>query len=103
MPASAIGKVSPGREFGAIARRGGYTALERSENVAEWIRLTDKVLSQLATKSHVGRPEGGVRAAAREIGVDKDSAHRAEKIAALSDEAKEAPREARLDDNQSAP
>jgi ParB family transcriptional regulator, chromosome partitioning protein len=87
------------------------TALERSEQIAEWIKLTaekaeaDKnaeVLAQVAQNPQGGRPEGGVRAAARELGVDRDSARRAVKIASITSEAKEAVRSAGLADNQSA-
>lgn len=68
------------------------TVLERDQHVAEWIRLTEeKDLSQVGTKSGaVGRPEGGIRAAARELGIAKNDAHRAVKVASLSDAAKTA-------------
>ena len=48
------------------------------------------------------RPQGGVNAAARELGISKTDAHRAVKVAALSPEAKEAARDAGLADNQAA-
>ncbi|MEJ0093339.1 MAG: hypothetical protein WDN46_07855 [Methylocella sp.] len=51
----------------------------------------------------VDEPEGGISAAAREIDVERTEVRRAEKVASLSDDAKEAAREAGLDDNQSAP
>jgi ParB-like chromosome segregation protein Spo0J len=82
--------------------RAELTKLERDEQVAEWIRLTEEASSQVATKPKDGRPESGVRAAARELGVDKDDAHRAVKVASLSDEAKAAAREHGLDNNRSA-
>jgi hypothetical protein len=80
------------------------TALERSEHVAEWIRLTEasQVSAQVDPKPQGGRPEGGVNAAARELGVERKQAHRAVKIDGLTDEAKEAARAAGLADNQSA-
>ena len=82
--------------------RAELTALERDEHVAEWIWLADLQSSQLATieskrvdgRGH--RPEGGVRAAARELGIDKDDAHRAAKVAALSAEAKAVAKEFRV-------
>ena len=48
-----------------------------------------------------GRPQSGVRAAARELGVDRNEARRAVRIASIAPEAREAAREAGLDDNQS--
>lgn len=89
-------------EIAENLHRAELTTLERDEQIARWISLTDKkVLSQPATKPQGGRPEGGIRAAARELGVDKDDAHRAMKVAALSEEAKAAARDAGLDDNRS--
>jgi hypothetical protein len=82
--------------------RSELTALERAENIAEWVKLTDK-LAQVGQVSKGGRGnEGGIAAAARELGVERKVADRADKIAALSDEAKEAARDAGLDDNQTA-
>jgi hypothetical protein len=49
-----------------------------------------------------GRPEGGTRAAARELGVNREEARRAVRIASIAPQAREAAREAGLDDNQSA-
>ncbi|MBM3576914.1 MAG: hypothetical protein FJX40_04440 [Alphaproteobacteria bacterium] len=83
------------------------TALERDEYIAEWIRLAEKkakgISSQVATKSKsdsnpngAGRHDSGVRKAARELGIGKDEAHRATKVAGLSDEAKQAARSALL-------
>ena len=63
--------------------------MERSEHVAEWVRLAeqrDRVSAQLAPKlSHrgrngAGRPSGGANAATREIGVKRTEAQRAVKI-----------------------
>jgi hypothetical protein len=68
--------------------RAELTTLERDEHVAEWIRLADAVSTQVVSKPQGGRPEGGTRAAARELGVNRDDARRATKIAALSDEAR---------------
>lgn len=87
-------------EISENLHRADLTKLERDEQVAEWISITERISSQNATKP--GRPEGGVRAAARDLGVDKDDAHRAVKVASLTDEAKEAARETGLDDNRSA-
>lgn len=80
-------------EIAENLHRAGLTALERDEEVARWIELTEAkpISSQVATKfSARGRPESGINAAARELGIDKDDAHRAVKVASLSDEAKQA-------------
>jgi ParB-like chromosome segregation protein Spo0J len=89
-------------EIAENLHRAELTQLQRDEQVAEWIRLTDEgVSSQLAKKPQGGRPESGINAAAREIGVGKDDAHRAVKVASLSDEAKAAAVKHGLDDNRS--
>jgi ParB family chromosome partitioning protein len=97
------------RELCEIAEnlhRAELTALERDVQIARWIELTaamqTQVSSQVATKPQGGRPESGVRAASRELGIDKDDAQRAVKVASLSDEAKQAARDAGLDDNRAA-
>ncbi|HEV7415805.1 MAG TPA: ParB N-terminal domain-containing protein, partial [Tianweitania sediminis] len=48
------------------------------------------------------RPEGGIRAAARELGIDRDDARRAVTVASLSPEAKAAAKASGLDNNRSA-
>ena len=83
--------------------RAELTVAQRADHIAEWIKLTtEKVSSQVETKPQCGRPESGVSAAARELGIGKAEAHRAVKIARITPEAKEAAHEAGLDDNQSA-
>lgn len=90
-------------EIAENLHRAELTALERDEQVALWVKLNaERISSQPATKIDRGRPEGGVNAAARELGLSKDSAHRAVKVAGLSDAAKEAARASGLDDNRSA-
>lgn len=89
-------------EIAENLHRAELTALERSEHIAEWVRLSEIVSSQVATKPQNGRPESGVNKASREIGVSKDDAHRAVKVDSLTQEAKEAAREVGLDDNRSA-
>jgi hypothetical protein len=66
------------------------TNLERSEHIAEWVRLAEKQSLQVATKGH--RPESGVNKAARELGIEQTDAHRSVKVAGLTDEAKDAAR-----------
>lgn len=69
--------------------------------MAEWIRLAEQKaavnLAQSAPKSKTernpkgsGRKGGGIRAASRELGIDRDAARRARKVASLSDAAKSA-------------
>jgi ParB-like chromosome segregation protein Spo0J len=89
-------------EIAENLHRSELTKLERDDNIAEWIKITERISSQLATKMERGRPESGINAAARDLGIDKDDAHRAVKVASLSDEAKEAARETGLDNNRSA-
>lgn len=95
-------------EISENLHRAELTVLERDEHIAEWIRLADLHSSQFATNESMRvdgrghRKAGGVRAASRALGIDKDDAHRAVKVASLSPEAKEAAREAGLDNNRSA-
>ena len=94
--------------------RADLTVQERSAHVAEWIRLTeakevqgappsgDKP-AQLGRVSKGGRSkEGGISAATRELGITRQEGQRALKIDSIVPEAKEAAREAGIDDNQSA-
>ena len=92
-------------EIAENLHRADLTVLERSEHVAEWIRLSEKkeeVLTQVASKPKGGRPEGGVRAASRDLGIDLTEAQRAVKINSMSPEAKTAAIEAKMDDSQTA-
>lgn len=90
-------------EIAENLHRAELTKLERDEHVAEWIKITDGLhASQSATHRQAGQQPGGINAAARELGIDKDDAHRAVKIDSLTDEAKAAARETGLDNNRSA-
>jgi ParB-like chromosome segregation protein Spo0J len=91
-------------EIAENLHRAELKALERDAHAAEWIRLAEEKLSQDATVSSKGGRghEGGVRAAARELGITKDDAHRALKVASLPAEAKQVAREIGLDNNRSA-
>ncbi len=91
-------------EIAENLHRAELTKLERDDNIAEWIKITDRISVQSAPKMDRdrGRPEGGISAAARELGVEETDAKRAVKVASLSNEAKEAARETGLDDNRSA-
>jgi len=84
--------------------RAELTASQRAEQIVEWVKLTEEKReaqgAQIAQK--VGRPESGNSLAARELGISRDDVRRAQTIAALPEETKEAARDAGLDDNQSA-
>jgi hypothetical protein len=87
-----------------LLHRAELTALERSEQIAEWARITESISgATCATKPGAGQgSKGGVRAASRELGLDRTEVQRSIKIAGLSAEAKEAARDVGLDDNRSA-
>jgi ParB-like chromosome segregation protein Spo0J len=88
-------------EIAENLHRADLTVLERAEHLAEWIRLTEaEVSTQVAPKPQGGRPESGIRAAARELGIERTDAQRSIKIASITPGAKEAAREAGMDDNQ---
>lgn len=90
-------------EISENLHRSELTVQERSEHIAEWVRLTErKVSGQVAQKPQGGRPEGGVSAASRELGLERTDVRRAVQIAGISEDAKEAARSAGLNDNQTA-
>lgn len=89
-------------EIAENLHRAELTTLERSEHIAEWVRLAERISAQVAPKLEVGRPESGVSKAARDLGIERTEAQRAVKVAGLTDEAKEAAKEVGLDNNQSA-
>lgn len=100
-------------EISENLHRSDLTVLERSQHIAEWVRLSiDRAevdgedqgfLVQLAPKPQGGRPEGGIRAAERELGFEHTEVQRAVTIATkLAPEAKNESIAQDLDDNQSA-
>jgi ParB family chromosome partitioning protein len=90
-------------EIAENLHRAELSVLERSEHVAEWIALTDSV-AQVAPRTKAGKfAEGGVRAAARELHVDRDAASRAVKVASIAPEAKQAAIDAGLSDMNARP
>jgi ParB-like chromosome segregation protein Spo0J len=91
-------------EISENLHRSELSALERDELIAEWIRLieTPGVSRQVDAKPQGGRPEGGVRAAARELQISEPDARRAIKVASISNEAKAAAREVGLNINRTA-
>lgn len=96
-------------EIAENLHRADLTALQRDEQIAEWVRVTDEIqsaqLAPIESKREDGRghrAESGINRAAREIGVERTSAQRAIKVAGLTAEAKKAAREEGLDNNRSA-
>ena len=91
-------------EISENLHRAELTVLERSEHVAEWVRLVNEKPAQLGPVSAKGGRghEGGINSASRELGLTRQSAQRAVKIDGLSADAKAAARDAGLGDNQSA-
>ena len=104
-------------EIAENLHRTELTALERSDHIAEWVRLAEErrkastivgpktakaQLAPLGRSHRGGRPDQGINAAVRELGVDRTAAQRAVKIAALAPDAKAEARALGLDDNRSA-
>lgn len=96
-------------EISENLHRSELTALQRDEHIARWLELEKAIqsaqLAQNESKRADGRGhrhEGGLSKAARDIGVNRDAARRAEKVAGLSSEAKDAARSVGLDNNRSA-
>jgi hypothetical protein len=107
-------------EIAENLHRAELTALERSEQIAEWIRLCEKRIqpAQLAPpefarikpaqikpsgyKSPPRQQQRGINSAVRELGVDRTEAQRAVKIDSLAPEAKIEAKALGLDHNQRA-
>jgi ParB family chromosome partitioning protein len=68
--------------------------LRRSTQIARWIELTtakqETISAQVEPKIDRGRPEGGINAASRDLGIDRNEAQRAVKIAGIEDDAVQA-------------
>ena len=77
-------------------------ALERDKLVAEWVKLTGEVSTQVVLKPQGGRPEDGIRRASRDLRLNREDVRRATKVASLSPEAQDAAREVGIDGNRSA-
>ncbi len=90
-------------EIAENLHRGELTALEVNEHRAEYLRLYNKRVSakRLAETKRVesGRPEGGISAASRAVGISRQAAEIADKIADIVPEAKEIARDSGLDTN----
>ena len=95
-------------EIAENLHRAELTALERSEHVDQWIKLSkerSEAKAQVApseAKHTGGRPDQGINAAVRELGIDRTEAQRSVKIAGLAPEAKAEARALGFDDNRSA-
>jgi ParB family chromosome partitioning protein len=100
-------------EIAENLHRAELSVQDRADHVARWIDLARErceagVSAQLEPKlssrgrDGEGRPESGINAASRELGIDRNEAQRAIKIAAMTPEAKAAAKDAGLDNNQSA-
>jgi ParB family chromosome partitioning protein len=87
-------------EIAENLHRADLTAQERSDQIAEWVRLVSDKLSETPSSSG-GRP-GAAAAASRALGVNEREVQRAVKMANLAPEAKRAAKDVGLDDNQSA-
>jgi hypothetical protein len=95
-------------EIAENLHRAELTALERSDQIDEWLKLAVEDADKPAQHAQVspgsvGRGnKGGLSEAAREIGVTREGARRPQTIAAMPAEAKDAARDLGLADNQSA-
>jgi ParB/RepB/Spo0J family partition protein len=85
-------------EIAENLHRAELTVLERREQIAEWMKLKGAQVGQVSG----GRGnKGGISAAAEQLGVTRQEAQRSVQIASITPEAKEAARDAGIDDNQS--
>lgn len=108
MPASIIEADDVAAELSMIAEnlhRSDLTALQRDEQVARWIDLVrpqDKGVQIAPPKGGKQPYDIGLGAAERDLGLNRDDARRAVRVAGLAPEAKEAARGVGLDNNRSA-
>lgn len=90
-------------EIAENLHRAELTVLERDEHIAEWVRLAGVCKgAQVAPPGGAQPNDKGIKAASRELGIERTAAQRATKVAGLSPEAKAAAKETGLDKNQSA-
>ena len=78
------------RARNSALHRSEMTVVQRSEQVARWVQLADRVSAQVAPKPQGGRPEKGVNKASRDLNIERTEVQRAVKIASLAPEAKAA-------------
>lgn len=90
-------------EIAENLHRAELTVLERSEHVAEWVRLAEERKgAQVAPPGGKQPHDKGIKAATRELGIERTEAQRATKIDAITPEAKAEAKILHLDNNQSA-
>ena len=96
-------------EISENLHRAELTVTQRAEQIAEYVDLAkqkreaEKVSARVAPKPQGGRPEAGDRLAARDLGVSsRDEVRRAQAVASLPEETKEAARSLGYDNNRSA-
>lgn len=82
--------------------RADLTVLQRDRQVARWVELVGGKLGQVGPVYGGRGNEGGVRAASRDLGLSKQDASRALKVASLSPDAQQAAIDTGLDDNRTA-
>jgi ParB-like chromosome segregation protein Spo0J len=94
------------RELQEIAEnlhRSELTTLERDAQIARWAELIAVKVGQVDPPSGGAQPaEKGIRKVARELNLERKDVERAVKVASISPEAKQAARDAGLDDNRTA-
>jgi hypothetical protein len=96
-------------EIAENLHRAELSALERADHVKKWRDLTLEAHARQPDANENRRadgrghrPEGGNRLAARSLGLSEPDVRRAVKVASLSDEAKQAARDAGLSNNRTA-
>jgi len=89
-------------EIAENLHRAELTVQERSDYIAEWVKITGERIGPSWANSSKPGPKGAIRAAVRELGIKRTDTQRSVKIASFPKEVKEAAREAGIDDNQSA-
>jgi ParB-like chromosome segregation protein Spo0J len=92
------------QEIAENLHRAELTVLERSEQITRWVELTAAKARQGDEPLPGGKQptEKGQAKAARELGISEPDARRAVKVASISPKAKQAARDAGLDDNRTA-
>jgi ParB family chromosome partitioning protein len=96
-------------EIAENLHRKELTVLQRSQLIADWVKIANQRSGQVVQKPNGGRPEGGIAQAARALPVPgkteggrRKNIERSMKIDEISPEAKQAAESAGLADNQSA-
>jgi hypothetical protein len=87
--------------------RAELSVTQRAEQIAEYATLAEEKRQAERVSAQVGqnaphRPEGGDSLAARDLGITRQEVQRAQAIAGLPEETKQAARDLGYEDNQSA-